>query len=99
MDPGDARDPAEPPQHLFEPIRLEPHARVEAPVTGGHEERPRGRPPVGAIGGEGVGAAFGEGHDAVPAALALARQQAALRQTARTLMRTGRGNVPRSIAT
>ena len=44
MDPGDARGPAEPPQHLFEPIRLEPHARVEAPVTGGHEERPRAAP-------------------------------------------------------
>ena len=53
MDPGDPRGPTQPPQHLFESIGLEPHPRVEAPIASGHEERPRGRSPVGAIGGEG----------------------------------------------
>ena len=79
---GTPRGPAEASQQLFEPVRPEAHAGVEARGAGGDEERAGRRPPVGAIGGEGVGTAAGEGHDAVLAALALPDEQSPLRQGA-----------------
>ena len=77
--PRDARGPAEPAQQLLEPVRPETDAGVEARVAGSDEERARGGTAVGEIGGEGVAAASGEGHDAVLAALAVADAQPALR--------------------
>ena len=90
MDPGNAGSPAQPPQELLEPIGPEPHGRLEPPVAGGEEQRPRGRSPVNAIGSEGVGAAGGEGDEAVLAAFAPPHEQAALREPAVGEIQVGR---------
>ena len=75
---------------MLEPVGPEPHPRLEPAVASGHEERSRGRSPVGAVGGEGGGAAIGEGHDAILAALALPYEQAALREPAVCQVQVGR---------
>ena len=90
MDPRDARSFAQPPQELLEPVGPEPHARLEPPVAGGQEERPRSRSPVGKIGGESGSAAIGEGDDPVLAALPLPHQQPPLPQRAVRQVQVGR---------
>ena len=82
MDARDAGSPAEASQQLFEPVRPETHAGVEARVAGREEEGARGRSPVGAIGSEGVGTAGGEGDDPGLVTLAVAHVETAAREVA-----------------